>query len=57
MKYEFKIIEEHELFKNKVIKRILDTVDLCDLEDIQKKVLRSTVLDEINELYRRLTVG
>lgn len=57
MKYEFKVIEEHELLKNKVIKRILDTVDLCDLEDTQKKVLRSTVLNEINELYRRLIIG
>jgi cell fate regulator YaaT (PSP1 superfamily) len=57
MKYEFHVLEETELLKNKVIKRILDTVDLCDLEDTQKKVLRSTILDEINELYRKMTIG
>lgn len=57
MKYEFHFLEETELLKNKSIKRILDTVDLCDLDDSHKKVLRATILDEINELYRRLTVG
>lgn len=50
-------IEHNVLIKNKAIKKILDSLDLCSMDSKHKSILRSTILDEINFLYRNLIGG